>query len=337
MKDRIRQFFHKNIWVLILDILAFALSYLFAAYIRFFSNGEMRLAQDYLVFFWHYIPYCTLCSLAVFAVFRLYNGMWQYAGLNDLNRLLYANVITAALHVGISILYIRVFSGRDDYGRMPISYYVIGASIQLAATVAFRFINRFILAEKYRLSRKTAVNVMLVGTGETARMVRRLLEDDPDSAVSIVCIYSYKSSELGTLLNGVPVIGNPDKLKDDLASYKVQRVVIADTLLPFTVREQITAACHETDTELQNLSAYLRYDNNALPFQQLMECVDGKLRVCLDGQTTLYEDGEQALLAINGRHEVKSVSVYDNALFVELVSYKVKPLVVFLRRNKITA
>ena len=71
MKDRIRQFLHYNIWILILDILAFVLSYLFAAYIRFFNDGEMQLAQDYLVFFWHYIPYYALCSLVVFGVFRL--------------------------------------------------------------------------------------------------------------------------------------------------------------------------------------------------------------------------------------------------------------------------
>ena len=157
-----------------LDIAAFSLSYLLTLYIRLYVNGIFRAGEYYLVYYWHYIPYYTIAAFAVFAAFRLYGGMWQYAGLHDLNRLFAANIITAALNVGIALLVISLFPEHEGYAsRMPTSYHIIGAIIQFLLTASARFVNRLIQAEKRRISKRNDQAVMLVGTGETARIVRR--------------------------------------------------------------------------------------------------------------------------------------------------------------------
>ena len=334
-KDRIRHFLHFNIWIVLLDIAAFSLSYLLTLYIRLYVNGIFRAGEYYLDYYWHYIPYYTIAALVVFAAFRLYGGMWQYAGLHDLNRLFMANIITAALNAGIALIVISLVPGHEEYAsRMPTSYHIIGATIQFMLTTSARFINRYFQEEKRRLSRKNAINVMLVGTGETSRIVRRQLDDDPNSGARIVCIFSYKAYEPGALINGIPVVGNLEQLTNHIERFKVQRVILADSIMPMTVREKIISTCGQANIEVQNLSGFLRYDNSGLSLRQLMECIDGKVTIFRDGTVTAFDNGEQALMAFPGRNDIKSVSIEADHFFVELISYKVNPLIVFYITNR---
>ena len=323
-KNRIRNFLHYNLWVVLLDIAAFSMSYLLALYIRLYVNGVFRFGEYYLDYFWHFIPYYTLASLVVFFLFRLYGGMWQYAGLHDLNRLTSANFITAALHIGISILVISFIPGHEENAsRMPTSYYVIGAIIQFLLTTGIRFANRYIQEERRRFNRKNAVNAMVVGTGETSRIVRRQLEEDSESGVDIACIFTYRDGESGTLLNGIPVVAGLDRFKSHLQRYQIRRVILADSLMPMSVRERIRDCCQEAGTDMQDFSGFLRYDNSGLPFQKLMECVNGKITILEDGKTTQFDNGEQALMTIVGKHDVKSISIHDGAFFIELLNINI--------------
>ena len=194
--------------------------------------------------------------------------------------------------------------------------------------------NRIFQEERRRIGKRNAQAVMLVGTGETARIIRRELEEDPDSGVRVVCVFTYKDSEIGSLLDGAPALGHIEKLADHLAKYQVKRVIMADPFLPMSLREQIRRTCHENKVETQDFSGFLRYDSNGLSFRRLMECVDGNVMILQDGKITRYDNGEQALLSVIDRHEIRSVSVRDNCIFVELLSYKVNPLIVFFITNR---
>ena len=334
-KDRIKNFFHYNIWVVLLDMLAFVLSYLMTLYIRLYVNGVFRDGAYYLDFFWKFVPFYAVAAFVVFALLRLYGGIWQYAGLHDLNRLISANMITAALHVGISMLVISLLPDNVRMAsRMPTSYYIIGAVIQFLFTASIRFFNRFFQEEKRRISKRNALAVMLVGTGETAKTVRRHLEEDSDSGVRVVCIYTYKDSEVGSLLDGVPAVGRLEQFKDHIEKFQVKRVILADPFLPMSIRERIRSICQTSDIEIQDFSGFLRYDGASLSFRKLMERVDGKVIILEDGKITRYENGEQALMSVVDKHDVKSISVRENCIFVELISYKVNPLIVFFITNR---
>ena len=54
----------------------------------------------YLTAFWQFAPFYTVLAIAVFAAFRLYGGMWRYAGINDMNRIILANLCTSVVQIG---------------------------------------------------------------------------------------------------------------------------------------------------------------------------------------------------------------------------------------------
>ena len=333
--NKLKQFLRFNAWILMLDMVSFCLSYLAALYIRMYINGVWRFGAYYQDYFWQFIPIYIAASVVVFFCFRLYGGIWEYAGLSDLNRIISANLVTVFLHVGISVLIIRLNPDETDLvRRMPVAYYPIGAVIQLLLTTLLRFTNRFYQEEKRKLSQRNAINAMIVGTGETSRIVRRQLSDDQNSGVRIACIFTYKPYEMGTLINGIPVVGNLDLLKNHISDYHVRRVILADSIMPIAVREKVVSICGETGTEIQNFSGFLRYDNGGLSFRSLMECVNGTVTVLREGKATRFDNGEQAMMAMPGRYDVRAVSVQEDSLLVELISYKAKPLIVFFITNR---
>ena len=319
-KDSIK----RDLWIILLDLISVNASYYLALLIRFFVNGKFRPTISYLLTdFGHFAPFYTVFAIATFFFFRLYGGMWRYAGLNDMNRILGANLVTAIIHIVGTLIFIR---------RMPITYYAIGAVLQLFMTTATRFGLRLIAEEKSKLRKKYSINVMIVGIGETGRIVRRQIETDPDNAAKPVCLYSYREAETGSNMDGIPVVSG--NLRDLIREYHVERVILADSIMPTETRNEIKKECQEIKVEVQDFSGYLREDTVGISFQKLMECTVGEVTVLCDGKEQVFANGEQALMTLVGRHDVKSVRIKDGRIHVELFSYKVQPLTVFYITNR---
>ena len=121
----------KDLWVAILDIIAVNAAYFLALLVRFYVNFEFRpTVTYYLTDFWTFAPFYTVLAIAIFAAFRLYGGMWRYAGMNDMNRIILANLASTLFMVVGTLIFVR---------RMPISYYVIGAFLQFFMIASIRF------------------------------------------------------------------------------------------------------------------------------------------------------------------------------------------------------
>ena len=83
----------QNFWTVLLDIVAVNAAYYLTLLLRFYMNGEFRevASNSYMPAFERFAPFYTVLAILVFALFRLYGGMWQFAGINDMNRILGAN------------------------------------------------------------------------------------------------------------------------------------------------------------------------------------------------------------------------------------------------------
>ncbi|MBR3431624.1 MAG: hypothetical protein IKG87_16150 [Clostridia bacterium] len=336
--NRLKNFLHYNVWIVLLDVIAVNLSYVATLYLRFFINGTFRESCWFYMDFWAAIvPWYTAAAIVIFAAWRLYGGLWQYAGLNDMNRIILANVSAAVAHVVISLLVIGSLPGgvAPSYAhRMPMSYYIIGPVIQLGLTTLIRFGYRLLQEERRRSARKHAANVMIVGIGDTGRMVRRQIENDDEGGSNVVCFFAWQKRNEGQLINGAPVVSDEKKLKDHISRYKVDRVILADPLMPGDIRDEFRNVCQEKGVEIHDYSRLIRYDAGGLSFRRLMRATVGEVSVLQDGKTTHYESGEAALRAFPESQEVRTISILNGSFFVELVRKLVQPLTVFYITNR---
>ena len=281
----------RDLWIVLLDIIAVNAAYFLALIIRFYVNFEFRPTVKYYLTDWlHFAPFYTVLAIIVFAVFKLYSGMWRYAGINDMNRIIGASLVTALIQVLGTVFFVR---------RMPITYYVIGAILQFLFISLIRFGYRILLVEKKKMAgRKTpAVPSLVIGAGETARKAVHHLEDTPFRATVIV---DEKSA--GKTLDGISITSDFDK-----ALAGVRAVFIADPNLTAEKRREIKEKCDAAGIELQDYTGYLSNLGGRIPVSSLMEFISGPVTLVIDGWETQYASGEEAVNSLRDRYEIKSI------------------------------
>lgn len=298
--------------LVVYDIVAVNFSYFIALIIRYYVNFEFNVwAERYIPAFLQFAPYYTVCCVVVFWLFKLYNSRWKYAGLSDMNRILLACLVTCAVQIVGSTVFVL---------RMPITYYVLGAAIQFVLICVSRFSYRLFLVERERVRKsrsKTAINVMIVGVGETSHVVLKHLERDADNAAHPVCMVDFRGG-LGDMMEGIPVVSSVKKIADAVKKYSVECVILADTTMPEDVRKEVRAICMDLNVEVQDFAGYFQDSRGAVTLRSLMECAEGEVELVINGKSQHFANGEQAVMSVTGKYVVKSVSGRENRLVVVL-------------------
>ena len=282
----------RDIWVILLDIVAVNAAYYLALLLRFYVNFQMRpvASQKYIPIFLRFAPIYTVLAIIVFALFRLYGGMWRYAGINDMNRIVGASLATTAVQLVGTLVF---------YRRMPISYYLIGAILQFLFISLIRFGYRILLVEKKKMAarRVPAVPSAVIGAGETALKALYNLKSTP---FHVGVIVDEKSA--GQTLNGIPVVADMDAALAD-----VKAVFIADPELSVEKRRELREKCEAKGIELQDYTGYLSNLGGRIPVAGLLELAKGSVTLELDGKEQSFASGEEALESLREPYEIRFI------------------------------
>ena len=301
--------------LVLFDAVAVNLAYYMALVIRFYVNNEFNeWAVRYVPEFWKFVPYYTVFCLIVFSGFRLYTRRWKYASTEDLNRILLANIVTCVGHIAGTLLITT---------RMPLTYYGLGAIIQLALIVASRLSFRMLMLEMER-SRARRRNsgpskkVMVVGVGETAHQVLRHMERDQDRAMTPVCMIDFSEYSFGTMMEGIPVVGGVDAIAAATKTYGVESVILADTTMPGVVRKRVREICDELNLEVQDYVGYFQESWGSMTVSAMVEYATSEVELVINGVHRKCANGKQAAKHITEHHAMKAMYVKNNRLVIEL-------------------
>ena len=281
----------RDFWMVILDIISVNAAYYLALIVRFYVNHKFKESVAYLLTdFATFAPYYTVLAIITFALFKLYGGLWKYAGLNDMNRVIGANLVTCVIQILGTALFIR---------RMPLTYYFIGAILQFFFMVLTRFGYRIILIEKKKIQNNKAVYIpaVMLGGGEKAKKVMKHIED---TAYQVTAVEDPKNA--GKSLDGVPVV-------DDFYSVidSVRAILIADPNLADEKREEIKKLAEAKGLDLQDYTGYFTNLSGRIPLTPLFELTRGPVTVRLENEEKKYRDGKEALKALTERYDVVSI------------------------------
>jgi FlaA1/EpsC-like NDP-sugar epimerase len=90
------------------DVVAAALAWCAAFLLRF----NLEIPQDYTQMMWRHLPWVVTAQAFVFWYFGLYRGIWRFASLPDLRRILVA-VLVAAAGLTASLFMMRIAVPRS--------------------------------------------------------------------------------------------------------------------------------------------------------------------------------------------------------------------------------
>ena len=248
--------FHLEHWqviaamLVVYDVIAVNAAYFIALWLRFDLQFS-AISEEYIQRWLHFVPIYTAFCLAVFWFLRLYKSLWRFASYTELVRVVTASVLTAVFHTAAITLIL---------GRMPISYYLIGALIQFVLVLGVRFSYRFILLLRHReRDNRGGSPTMLIGAGAAGQMLLRDLHGAEQVKDRVVCIIDDNPNKWGREIDGVPVVGGRDDIMANVAKYGVRKILLAIPSATAEQRRDILNICKETDCELKNLPGMYQF------------------------------------------------------------------------------
>ena len=248
-------------YLIIYDIIAVNFSYFFGLWLRFdlrFSN----IPQSYLSSYLRFAPFYTVFVLIVFYSLHLYKSLWRFASFSELNRIFASSVITTVFHAVFITLCIK---------RMPISYYVIGAAMQLALVTAIRFAYRYVTLERTRRERNVSAvhNVMVIGAGAAGQVILKELKSSTEVMAKPCCVIDDNPNKWDRFMEGVPIVGGRDSIMESVEKYKIDQILLAIPTASPKDKRDILNICKETHCELKSLPGIYQLANGEVSLSRM--------------------------------------------------------------------
>ncbi|MGE0448385.1 MAG: polysaccharide biosynthesis protein [Vicinamibacterales bacterium] len=204
---------------------------IFSCYVAFLLRFENNIPDRVFRLFLETLPWLAMVRAGTFFAFRLEEGLWRYASLWDLRRIVGAVVVSTVLFIPV----LRFGHGTDDYPR---SIFIIDAILLLFLLGAFRLSPR-----AYReLSRSPGERrVLIVGAGDTGERMLRELQRSSNSSHEPIGFVDDDRSKVGVRIHGAPILGTLKELPEIVAHERPDQVLIAlPNARPSRLRELVS-------------------------------------------------------------------------------------------------
>ena len=197
------------------DILVATFAWAFAYYLRF--NFEVPIT--YITSMWQNLLWVLPLQVGAFFTFGLYQGMWRFASLPDLKRILKA-ILVAAMAIVTALVMFKPF------GIVPRSVLILDPILLVLMMGGSRLAYRAWKEHKlYGGAQALGKPVLILGAGEAAiTLVKDLARSE---AWQVVGLLDDELSIHGRELMGVKVLGSIADLPNLAAKYQAEHVIIA--------------------------------------------------------------------------------------------------------------
>ncbi len=242
-----RKFEHWQVVRLLLMVYDFAaviVSFGIALWLRF-DCKVTSIEPQYLTTYTKTIIIYALFCLVVFWFLRLYKSIWRFASYSELMRVILATVVTGVIYTG-SLLIFNL--------HMPVSYYVIGITVQFIATLGIRYFYRFVLLLRGRTNHEVQKkNVMIIGAGSAGQMLFRDIKHAKETNETVACFIDDNPNKWDRYIDDVPVFGSRDHILEAVDKFKIEKIYVAVPSANPQDKRDILRVCNETSCELMNL------------------------------------------------------------------------------------
>ena len=217
----------------------------------------------YLKLYLGYAVINTVVTIVMFALFNLYNSLWEFAGYNELVRIGCASVASALVNFVLMMVI--------EDSRMPLSFPIVYSMLLAAGTGTLRLIYRALRRKRSGRSTAEKKRTRLIGGGQAGAMVLREFRYSAHSENKVVCVIDDDRSKWGSFIQGVKIVGGKESIVSAAEKYNVEEIILA---IPSASRRQkldILEICHATGCKLRTLPGLYQLANGEVSIQKIRE------------------------------------------------------------------
>lgn len=292
-----------------------------AAFLSLFVRFEMSVTlldmSGFLPSLIRYAPVNLVTTLGIFWLCRLYSSLWEYAGIEELMRV----VIASALATTVQYLGMHLLS-QPVPRSYPVLYFIFLTLAILSLRLLYRWI-RYVCRPHGHPVKRT----MLIGAGSAGATVLRELHSSEKSENKVVCCIDDDSAKWGKSIRGVPIVGDRHTISTAAAKYRVEEIILAIPSVSARERKEIMAYCQATNCTLKTLPGIFQLANGDVSVQAIrkveIEDLLGREAVHVDMAGIGEHIGGKTVLVTGGGGSIGS------ELCRQIAAYGPRQLIIF--------
>ena len=296
--DRITRIFRTRSAAFAHDITMIPVAWLAAYWLRFNLDG---IPEEFWQQALRMLPIMFLVQGGFFWYFGLYRGVWRFASIPDLARIIQA-VLAGVAAAAVSIFLLTRLE------NVPRSVFILDGFLLVLLLGGPRFIYRWV--KDRRLYDSQVKNVLIVGAGHAGEMLVRDLLRDPVHTYRPVGFVDDDKAKQGKEIHGVRVAGNCESLSDLVNELNVQLIMLALPSSTSRQMQRVVGLCEATGLPFRSLPGMQDLISGQVSVKDLREVkIDdllGRESVSLDWTAITQRIRGQTLLVTGGGGSIGS-------------------------------
>ena len=262
------------------------------------------------------IPYVTLVYILCYAIFKVYQTAWRYAGLADMVKYsISAGVGTCGVWVCDYILMKTnrhlMANGTAStlyFNVLPKTVYLDSLLIIILCCLAMRLASRSYLMFKHERNRKMHLaemkQILIIGAGEAGTSLIRDFENNSYKFGNPAALIDDDKSKIGLLVNGVPVVGNCDDIERVCENYSIDEIIFCIPSITDDRKREILNCAIKTGIPVKIAPDIADLENSRISYKE-MRSVDildllSRPEIKLNPDVCKYVTGKTVLVTGGG-------------------------------------
>jgi len=232
-------FFKSRGLVVLTDLFVIPIAWYGAYWLRF---NIASIPSDEFLRASHLLPFLIAIQFCSFWFFGLYRGIWSFASLPDLIRILKAVVS------GVALFLIVLFFVHFKIPRSIIPIYTwLLVSLLGGTRILYRWLKHYYIANKNNGKR-----TLVIGAGQAADLlIRELAKNTTTNLYKIVAIVDDDRAKIGCDLHGIRVVGNLNEVSDIIDKYEIEAIIIAIPSAKSELVHRLVDHCKQLNIEVR--------------------------------------------------------------------------------------
>ena len=216
----------RTIFLVLLDVIIINLDIIIALFMRFGSDFSSINIENIM----SQAPQIVIIKIAVFAYFRLYKSLWQYASIDELLQIF--NGVVVANTLTVTYLFLLRVEG------FPRSIVLLMGMLDLlfigGSRLSYRVFRR--MKQKYLISDKNKKRILIIGAGDAGTMLAKEFNRQIELNSKPVAFLDDDNLKRNKIINGIKVIGKIDQVTLIAEKEEIDEIIIA---VPSTSNKRI--------------------------------------------------------------------------------------------------
>lgn len=219
----------KKIVIAMFDFITFAVMNAAICYLT--QEGHITTTEygSNILFNYVHMLVVGLIALLVNYLFKLYQSVWNYAGIDEMIRCILASAVNSAILFFVDrVIYIGLLNGYKE-SRLGYYAYFLFFILETIALIAPRLGIRFLKTAQTTVTSRVKSNdkrVMIVGAGFMGNFIIDSLRNNSYKTGKPVVAIDDNPAKLHKRINNVKVVGNCSQIPEMAEKYSIDEIII---------------------------------------------------------------------------------------------------------------